>query len=75
MPGNGEMIIFNRSHYEDVLAAGVHELVAPEVWKARYEQINAFDKIPVEGRHDHPRILPAFQPRRTEQAFAPTPEG
>jgi PPK2 family polyphosphate:nucleotide phosphotransferase len=35
--------IFNRSHYEDVLAARVRELVSRRVWKGRYEQINAFE--------------------------------
>lgn len=45
MPGKGEMVIFNRSHYEDVLVVRVHELVTPVVWKKRYEQINAFEKM------------------------------
>ena len=45
MPGKGEIVIFNRSHYEDVLIVRVHELVPPEVWKQRYEQINAFEKM------------------------------
>ena len=30
VPGNGEMVIFNRSHYEDVLVVRVHSLVPPE---------------------------------------------
>jgi polyphosphate kinase 2 (PPK2 family) len=37
--------VFNRSHYEDVLVVRVHELVAPDVWEARYEQINAFERM------------------------------
>ena len=36
--------VFNRSHYEDVLVVRVHGLVPPEVWKPRYEQINAFER-------------------------------
>lgn len=44
VPGKGEMVIFNRSHYEDVLVVRVHELVPPEVWKKRFEQINAFEQ-------------------------------
>ena len=44
-PGRGEIVIFNRSHYEDVLAVRVHELVPPEVWGLRYEHINAFEKL------------------------------
>lgn len=44
VPGKGEMVIFNRSHYEDVLVVRVHNIVPKEVWKARYEQINAFER-------------------------------
>jgi PPK2 family polyphosphate:nucleotide phosphotransferase len=43
-PGRGEITIFNRSHYEDVLAARVHHLVPKHVWKARYRSINAFER-------------------------------
>ena len=43
-PGNGEIVIFNRSHYEDVLVVRVHDLVPPEVWERRYDQINAFEQ-------------------------------
>jgi PPK2 family polyphosphate:nucleotide phosphotransferase len=45
VPGKGDIGIFNRSHYEDVLIARVHELVPPEIWKKRYEQINAFEEM------------------------------
>ena len=45
VPASGELVIFNRSHYEDVLVARVHRLVPAEVWQARYEQINAFEKL------------------------------
>ena len=44
-PGKGEMVIFNRSHYEDVLVVRVHGLVPPAVWGRRYEQINAFERL------------------------------
>lgn len=44
VPGRGEMVIFNRSHYEDVLVVRVHNIVPREVWKKRYEQINAFER-------------------------------
>jgi PPK2 family polyphosphate:nucleotide phosphotransferase len=43
VPGAGRIGIFNRSHYEDVLVVRVDELVAESVWRARYEQINAFE--------------------------------
>jgi PPK2 family polyphosphate:nucleotide phosphotransferase len=45
VPGRGEMVIFNRSHYEDVIAARVRRLVPPEVWRARYRQINDFERL------------------------------
>ena len=44
-PGKGEMVIFNRSHYEDVLVVRVHNLVPPEVWKKRFDQINQFERL------------------------------
>ncbi len=45
VPAKGELVIFNRSHYEDVLIVRVHGLVAPEVWKQRFDQINAFEQM------------------------------
>ena len=43
-PRRGEIVIFNRSHYEDVLVVRVHGLAPESVWSKRYEQINAFEK-------------------------------
>jgi PPK2 family polyphosphate:nucleotide phosphotransferase len=43
-PGTGEIVIFNRSHYEGVLVVRVHKLVPEDVWKSRYEQINDFER-------------------------------
>ncbi len=48
-PGSGEMVIFNRSHYEDVLVVRVHNLVPPEVWSKRYDQINDFERMLTEN--------------------------
>lgn len=45
VPAKGEIKIFNRSHYEDVLAVRVHNLVPKEVWKKRYGHINNFEKM------------------------------
>jgi len=45
VPRAGEIGIFNRSHYEDVLVARVDDLVAPDVWRARYDHINAFERL------------------------------
>ncbi len=44
LPQPGEIGVFDRSHYEDVLIARVHNLVAPATWGRRYGQINAFER-------------------------------
>ena len=44
VPKFGDIGIFNRSHYEDVLVVRVHNLVPPSVWKKRYDQINNFEQ-------------------------------
>lgn len=44
-PGKGETVIFNRSHYEDVLVVRVHELVPEAVWSKRFTHINNFEKL------------------------------
>jgi PPK2 family polyphosphate:nucleotide phosphotransferase len=43
-PAKGQVVIFNRSHYEDVLVVRVHKLVPKDVWSKRYELINDFEK-------------------------------
>jgi PPK2 family polyphosphate:nucleotide phosphotransferase len=43
-PGSGQIAVFDRSHYEEVLIVRVHALVAEEVWSRRYDQINAFEQ-------------------------------
>ncbi|HEY8062392.1 MAG TPA: PPK2 family polyphosphate kinase [Gemmatimonadales bacterium] len=45
IPARGIVGIFNRSHYEDVIAARVRRLVPKDVWKARFAQINAFERM------------------------------
>jgi PPK2 family polyphosphate:nucleotide phosphotransferase len=44
-PAKGQVVIFNRSHYEDVLVVRVHDLVAESVWSKRYDLINDFEKM------------------------------
>ena len=44
-PAKGEMGIFNRSHYEDVLIVRVHNLAPEKVWSRRYEEINNFEQL------------------------------
>jgi PPK2 family polyphosphate:nucleotide phosphotransferase len=45
LPRKGEIGIFNRSHYEDVLVVRVHGLVPKGVWSKRYHQINEFERM------------------------------
>jgi PPK2 family polyphosphate:nucleotide phosphotransferase len=45
VPAKGETVVFNRSHYEDVLVVRVRGLVPKAVWKQRYEQIIEFERM------------------------------
>lgn len=45
VPGKGEVVVFNRSHYEDVLVVRVHKLVPKSVWSERYQMINDFEQL------------------------------
>ncbi len=44
LPPAGHIGVFDRSHYEDVLVVRVHDIVPPEVWGKRYDEINRFEK-------------------------------
>lgn len=44
-PAKGEVAVFNRSHYEDVLVVRVHKLAPKPVWQARYDFINQWEKL------------------------------
>jgi PPK2 family polyphosphate:nucleotide phosphotransferase len=48
-PARGHIALFNRSHYEDVIAARVHKLAPERVWKKRYAHINAFERLLVDS--------------------------
>jgi PPK2 family polyphosphate:nucleotide phosphotransferase len=48
-PARGEIVIFNRSHYEDVLVTRVHKLIDKETWTARYERIREFEALLAEN--------------------------
>ncbi len=45
VPRSGEMVIFNRSHYEDVIAVKVKKLFPDKVWKQRYQHIVDFERM------------------------------
>ncbi len=49
VPRRGNIGIFNRSHYEDVLVVRVHNLVAETEWQSRYDRINEFEQLLVDG--------------------------
>ena len=48
-PARGEIGVFNRSHYEDVLVVRVHGLVEEKVWRKRYDTINVFEQVLADG--------------------------
>ncbi|PYJ12374.1 MAG: polyphosphate kinase 2 [Verrucomicrobia bacterium] len=45
VPAKGSVVIFNRSHYEDVLVARVHGFVPEKIWSKRYDEINDFERL------------------------------
>lgn len=49
VPAKGELVIFNRSHYEELLIVRVHTLAPKEIWSKHYDQINAFEQMLVEN--------------------------
>jgi PPK2 family polyphosphate:nucleotide phosphotransferase len=74
IPGDGEIVVFNRSHYEGVLVERVHNIVPKLVWEKRYQEINEFESLLNE---ENIAILKFFlhidseeQKRRIEQRLA-----
>jgi PPK2 family polyphosphate:nucleotide phosphotransferase len=45
MPAKGEITVFNRSHYEDVIEVRVRKLISKSIWSKRYKQINEFERF------------------------------
>src|SRR5262249_43522604 len=85
MPRFGNIGIFNRSHYEDVLAVRVRGLVPKSVWSRRYEQINAFERMLAENNmtilkfylhvskeEQHKRLAERLKDPRKNWKFAPS---
>ena len=48
LPARGKVGVFNRSHYEDVVAVRMLDLAPEEVWRRRYEHIRAFERMLVD---------------------------
>lgn len=67
VPGKGEVAVFNRSHYEDVLIATVRELASKKVVSARYDQINEFEEILTKN---HTHVLKFFLHISKEEQLA-----
>jgi PPK2 family polyphosphate:nucleotide phosphotransferase len=77
VPRLGEMGVFNRSHYEDVLVARVHDLVPEKVWRDRYEHIRAFESLLASAGTTIVKIMLHVSPdeqRRRLQARVDTPD-
>jgi PPK2 family polyphosphate:nucleotide phosphotransferase len=83
-PPRGQMALFNRSHYEDVVAARVHELVPEKKWQARYAHIKAFERmlgdndtlvlkffLHISRREQYERLLEREQGPRTAWKLSP----
>lgn len=76
-PARGEISIFNRSHYEDVLVVRVHNLVEESIWRERYRHIRAFESLMADSgttilkfylHIDRKEQLERFRQRLTEPA-------
>lgn len=48
LPARGEIGVFNRSHYEDIVAVRMHRIAPEEVWRRRYEHVRAFERMLVD---------------------------
>ena len=72
VPRKGEIGIFNRSHYEDVLVVRVHDIVPRKVWSARYDQINDFERHLTRQRHDDRQVLPVDRQGRAARTVPGT---
>ncbi len=69
VPRKGEIGIFNRSHYEDVLVVRVHDLVPKTVWGATLRPDQRVRAASDGEWHDHREVLPVDRPRRAARAF------
>ncbi|MEZ5500174.1 MAG: polyphosphate kinase 2 family protein [Steroidobacteraceae bacterium] len=69
VPGRGEIGVFNRSHYEDVLVVRVNDLVPKTVWSKRYAQINAFEQMLHESGIRVVKILLQISKAEQKQRF------
>lgn len=57
LPRYGHIGVFDRSHYEDILAARMHRLVPPKVWKGRYDTVNEFEESLADSGIDVVKVM------------------
>ena len=69
-PPRGEIAVFNRSHYEDVLIVRVNDLVPEDVWSRRYDQINEFERLLSRLQHPRCKNFPADQQGRAARCVS-----
>lgn len=70
LPNPGYIGVFDRSHYEDVLAVRVNNLVPQEEWEQRYEAINQFEKELVDGGTTLIKVLLHISPEEQKARLA-----
>jgi PPK2 family polyphosphate:nucleotide phosphotransferase len=68
-PAKGEIVIFNRSHYEDVLVVRVHDLVPRAVWSKRYDMINDFETLLIRNNTHILKFYLHISPQEQLQRF------
>jgi PPK2 family polyphosphate:nucleotide phosphotransferase len=69
-PAHGEVAVFNRSHYEDVLVVRVDGLAPKPVWQARYDQINRFESLLTAGNTKVIKIFLQISRDEQQRRFA-----
>jgi PPK2 family polyphosphate:nucleotide phosphotransferase len=67
LPPAGQVGVFNRSHYEDVLVVRVHDLVPENVWSRRYDQINKFEAAQAEDGLTLVKVMLHISPEEQRQ--------
>jgi len=70
LPAAGEIGVFDRSHYEDVLIVRVHDLVLESEWRARYDVINDFEREVADGGTSIVKVMLHISPREQKQRLA-----
>ena len=72
-PAKGEIMIFNRSHYENVLVVRVHNIVPKSIWSNRYDRICEFEKLLVQGDTHIIKFYLHISPEEQLARFQSTP--